>query len=97
MAAPKSLRRPPAGHRYDPEAIDATGATLGAALIAVSDGTGGQRAGYGTPTGSLPAGVTGAVLAYDGASWIAAKVLTDAVSGDVIVDAITGDVILLPA
>ena len=52
MANPTSLRRPPSGHRYDPTAIDATGATLGHVLTAVSDGTGGQRAGYAAPSGS---------------------------------------------
>jgi hypothetical protein len=46
MAAPKKLKRPAAGSRYDPTAIDATGATLGDVLTAVSDGSGGQRAGY---------------------------------------------------
>jgi len=46
MSDPSSLRRPAAGRRYDPEAIDATGATLGDYLGAVDDGSGGQRAGY---------------------------------------------------
>ena len=46
MANPTSLARPPAGERFDPTAIDATGATLGHVLTAVSDGSGGQRAGY---------------------------------------------------
>lgn len=67
MANPKSLQRPPAGERFDPTAIDATGATLGQALIAVSDGSGGQRAGYGAPSGggavSSVFGRTGAVVA----------------------------------
>ena len=46
MANPKSLQRPPAGERYDPTAIDATGATLGQVLTAVTDGSGGQRSGW---------------------------------------------------
>jgi hypothetical protein len=44
-----------------------------------------------------PAGPVGSLLASDGTNWIAAKILTDAVTGDVIVDAVTGDVILVPA
>lgn len=51
MANHTSLQRPPAGERYDPTAIDATGATLGHVLTAVSDGSGGQRAGYAALTG----------------------------------------------
>jgi hypothetical protein len=56
MANPTSLRRPPVGKRYDPTAIDATGATLGHVLTAVDDGSGGQRAGYAaSPGGGLDA------------------------------------------
>jgi hypothetical protein len=46
MANPTSLRRPPAGKRLDPTAIDATGTTLGDYLGSVDDGSGGKRAGF---------------------------------------------------
>lgn len=46
MPIPIRLDAPPEGARYDPTAIDATGATLGDYLGAVSDLSGGQRAGY---------------------------------------------------
>lgn len=49
MADPISLRRPPAGARYDPNAIDAKGATLGDVLTAVTDGSGGKRGDWQAP------------------------------------------------
>ena len=54
MADPKSLFKPPAGERIDPTSIDAKGATLGHVLTAVSDGSGGQRAGYAAQSGGAP-------------------------------------------
>lgn len=67
MATPISLFRPVAGERIDPTSIDATGATLGDVLTAVSDGSGGKRAGYAAPSGggavSSVFGRTGAVVA----------------------------------
>jgi hypothetical protein len=86
MADPISLRRPPAGHRYDPTAIDATGATLGDVLTATSDGTGGQRAAWATPAGGggLPAATPdGAILAVLGGAWVAAVTTVDS-NGDVV-------------
>ena len=51
MADPNFLEKPAAGGRYDPEAVDATGTTLGDVLTSVSDGSGGKRAGWVTPSG----------------------------------------------
>lgn len=69
MADPDFLERPSAGGRYDPTAIDATGATLGDVLTAVSDGSGGKRAGYAAPSSGAVSSVfgrTGSVVATTG-------------------------------
>jgi hypothetical protein len=51
MADPQFIDSSPDGGRISPESIDATGATLGHVLTAVSDGSGGQRAGYAAAAG----------------------------------------------
>lgn len=93
MATPISLWRPPAGQRIDPTAIDATGATLGDALSAQSDGTGGQRAGYAATSG----GVTSWKQAVRVATTAAGTLASSFENGDTVdgVTLATGDRILI--
>lgn len=58
MADPTSLQRPPAGERIDPTAIDATDSTLDDVFTSVSDGSGGKRGGWVSPSGGGGGGVT---------------------------------------
>jgi hypothetical protein len=98
MADPQLIESLPDGVKWAPTVLDDVPADFEAmydagtpyvAIVAPSDADPSVPKlvyvlGSSTGGATLPAGVAGALMAYDGTDWIAADILTDAVSGDVI-------------